>query len=267
MEGTHRTAGAPAIGFRVEGRGTPVVLSHALGVDMRMWDTVAADLARDHEVLRYDHRGHGASGVPRGPYTLDAMVDDAVAVIDAWGRRSPVVFVGLSLGGMVAQGLALRHPALLRGVVIANSGARYPEPARQVWAQRIATVERDGVAAVVDATMERWFTPAFRAERPEVVARFRAAVLQTDPAGYLASCHAVAAVDWLDQLPQVKCPTLVIAGAQDVGAPPAMSQAIAERIPGATLKIFDEVAHMSAVEQPERFVATLRSFIAARCGG
>jgi 3-oxoadipate enol-lactonase len=92
-------------------------------------------------------------------------------------------------------------------------------------------------------------------------------VLKTDPAGYLASCHAVAAVDWLDQLPKVKCPTLVIAGAQDMGAPPAMSQAIAERIPGATLKIFDEVAHMSAVEQPERFVSVLRAFIAQRCGG
>jgi 3-oxoadipate enol-lactonase len=266
MEGTHRTAGAPALAFRVEGRGTPVVLSHALGVDLHMWNQVSAELARDHEVLRYDHRGHGASGVPHGPYTLDALVDDAVRVIDAWGR-APVVFVGLSMGGMVAQGLALRHPTLLRGVVIANSGARYAEAAREVWAQRIATVEHDGLRAVVDATMERWFTPAFRAARPEVVARFRASVLRTDPAGYVATCHAIAAVDWLEQLPQVTRPALVIAGGRDTGAPPAMSEAIAQRIPGAELQVFDEVAHMSAIEQPERFVAALRAFIAERCGG
>lgn len=249
-----------------QGQGRPLVLGHALGVDLRMWDEVADDLARDHLVLRYDHRGQGASDVPPGPYTMDELVDDAAALIRERGI-APVVYVGLSMGGMVAMGLAVRHPELVRGIVVANSGARYPDEARATWAQRIAAVESQGMAAVADGTMERWFTPAFRATRHEVVDRFRHTVLQADPAGYAATCRAIAAVDWLDRLPGVTCPALVIAGALDSGAPPAFGQAIAERIPGAELQLWDDVAHMSAIEQPARFIAAVRTFLAERCGG
>lgn len=249
-----------------QGQGTPVVLGHALGVDLRMWDEVADTLASEHLVLRYDHRGQGASAVPAGPYTMDALVDDAAALLRE-RALGPVVYVGLSMGGMVAQGLAVKHPALVRGIVVANSAARYPPEARATWAQRIASVQAQGLAAVADATMVRWFTPAFRAARPEVVERFRQAVLRSDPAGYVATCAAIAEVDWLDRLPAVACPALVIAGALDAGAPPAMGRAIATAIPGAELQVWDDVAHMSAIEQPARFVAALRRFIAERCGG
>lgn len=115
--------------------------------------------------------------------------------------------------------------------------------------------------------MERWFTPSFRATRPEVVDRFRQTVLKADAAGYVASCQAVAGVDWLDRLPAVRCPALVIAGALDAGAPPEMGRAIAEAIPDAQLQVWDDVAHMSAIEQPVRFLTTLRTFMAERCGG
>ena len=257
---TRRTVSEPVLNHTLQGRGAPVVFSHALGVDLHMWDGMAGGFARDHEVLCFDHRGHGGSAVPAGPYAIDDLVDDAARLIGEWGR-APVVFVGLSMGGMVAQGLAIRHPKLLRGVVIANSTAGYPEAAPAVWAQRIATVEQGGLAAVVEGTMERWFTPAFRAARPDVVERFRQSVLRTDAAGYVATCHAIAQVDWLDRLGRVRCPALVIAGAQDAGVPPAMSQAIAARIPGATLALLDDAAHMSAIEQPERFGAAVRSFI------
>lgn len=249
-----------------QGQGPALVLGHALGVDLRMWDEVADDLARDHLVLRYDHRGQGASDVPPGPYTMDELVDDAAALIRE-RDIGPVVYVGLSMGGMVAMGLAVRHPGLVRGIVVANSGAKYPDAARATWAQRIAVVESQGMAAVADGTMERWFTPAFRATRHEVVDRFRHTVLQADPAGYAATCHAIAAVDWLDRLPGVTCPALVIAGALDAGAPPEFAQAIAGRIPGAELQLWDDVAHMSAIEQPARFVAAVRAFLAERCGG
>ncbi len=258
---THHTFSVPQLKIALQGRGTPVVLAHALGVDLHMWDELAAALAPDHDVLRYDQRGHGGSAVPSGPYTQEQLVDDAARLIGEWGR-GPVVFVGLSMGGMVAQGLAVRHPALLRGVVIANSGARYPDEARAAWAQRIASVQQHGLAAVADATMERWFTPAFRAAKPELVERHRQAILRGSVEGYLACCHAVAAVDWLDALPQVKTPTLVIAGTQDVGAPPAMSEAIAQRIPGARLELL-EAAHLSVAEQPQAFERLLRGFIAA----
>ena len=261
---THRTLSAPQLEFALQGRGTPVVLAHALGVDLHMWDGLAAALAGEHEVLRYDQRGHGGSAVPPGPYTQEQLVDDAARLIREWGR-GPVMFVGLSMGGMVAQGLAVRHPELLRGVVIANSSAQYPAAAREAWAQRIATVQQHGLASIADATMERWFTPAFRAAQPELVERHRQTILRGSVEGYLACCHAVAAVDWLDSLAQVSTPALVIAGTQDAGAPPEMSEAIASRIPGARLELL-EAAHLSVAEQPQAFERLLRGFIAAAGG-
>lgn len=258
------TLSAPRLKFALQGRGTPLVLAHALGVDLHMWDGLAAALAPEHEVLRYDQRGHGGSAVPPGPYTQEQLVDDAARLIREWGR-GPVVFVGLSMGGMVAQGLAVRHPELLRGVVIANSSAQYPAAAREAWAQRIVTVQQHGLASIADATMERWFTPAFRAAQPELVERHRQTILRGSVEGYLACCHAIAAVDWLDQLVQVSTPTLVIAGTQDAGAPPEMSEAIAGRIPGARLALL-ETAHLSVAEQPQAFERLLREFIPA-CRG
>ncbi len=261
----HHTFSAPQLRVALQGHGTPVVLSHALGADLHLWDDLAAALAPQHEVLRYDHRGHGGSAVPAGPVSQDDLVDDAARLIREWGR-GPVVFVGLSMGGMVAQGLAVRHPELLRGVVIAHSSARYPVEVRAMWAQRIATIEQGGLAAIADATMERWFTPGFRAAQPEVVERTRQVLLRSSPAGYIACGRAVAAVDWLDRLPDVKTPALVIAGAHDAGAPPAMSEAIAARIPGAELRVLD-AAHLGALEQPQDFLAAVRGFIDGRCGG
>ncbi len=261
----HHTFSAPQLRVSIQGQGTPVVLSHALGADLHLWDGLAATLAPRHEVLRYDHRGHGGSAVPTGPYSQDELVDDAARLIREWGR-GPVVFVGLSMGGMVAQGLAVRHPELLRGVVIAHSSARYPDEVRAMWAQRIAAIEQGGLAAIADATMERWFTPAFRAAQPAVVEQVRQTVLRSSAAGYIACGRAVASVDWLDRLSAVKTPTLVIAGAQDAGAPPAMSEAIASRIAGAELRVI-EAAHIGVLEQPQAFAEAVGGFIAARCGG
>lgn len=261
----HHTFSTPQLRVALQGQGTPVLLSHALGADLHLWDGLAAALADGHEVLRYDHRGHGGSAVPGGPCTQDDLVDDAARLIREWGR-GPVVFVGISMGGMVAQGLAVRHPELLRGVVIAHSSARYPDEARAMWAQRIAAIEQGGLAAIADATMERWFTPAFRAAQPELVERTRQTLLRTDPAGYIACGRAVAAVDWLDRLAEIKTPALVIAGTQDAGAPPAMSEAIAARIAGAELRLL-EAAHIGVAEQPQAFAQAVRGFIPRRCGG
>ena len=261
----HHTFSAPQLRVAIQGQGTPVVLSHALGADLHLWDDFAAALAPRHEVLRYDHRGHGGSAAPAGPYTQDDLVDDAARLIREWGR-GPVVFVGLSMGGMVAQGLAVRHPELLRGVVIAHSSARYPDEVRAAWAQRIAAIEQGGPAAIADATMERWFTPGFRSAHPDVVERTRQTLLRSSPAGYIACGRAVAAVDWLDRLAGVKLPALVIAGAHDAGAPPAMSEAIAARIAGAELRTID-AAHLGVLEQPQAFVDAVRGFIDGRCGG
>jgi 3-oxoadipate enol-lactonase len=197
-----------------------------------------------------------------GPYTIDQLVDDAARLIGEWGR-GPVAFIGLSMGGMVGQGLAIRHPDLVRGVVLANTTARYPEAAAATWAARIAAVELGGMAAVADAVVERYFGPDYRAGHPAETAALKAKLLRCDPAGYVACCHAIAKVDWLDRLATVRVPTLVIAGGKDAGATPEMARAIAERVPGAELVVFDEAAHLSVAEFPNRFQDTVAAFLAS----
>jgi 3-oxoadipate enol-lactonase len=256
----HHTFSAPQLHVTVQGAGPAVVLSHALGLDGHMWDELAARLAKTMTVLRYEHRGHGESALPPGPYTLDELTDDAARLIREWGR-GPVAWVGLSLGGMVGQGLAIRHPELLRGAVLANTVARYPAPAASMWAARIAAVEQGGMAVVVDAVVERYLTVDYRAAHPDEAAALRATLLRCDPAGYAACCHAVAGVDWLDRLASVRTPTLVIAGARDAGATPEMARAIAERIAGAELAVFDDASHLSVAEVPELFAERVASFL------
>ncbi len=257
---SHHTFSAPQIRVAIQGDGPPVVLSHALGLDLHMWDALAARLAATHTVLRYDHRGHGESARPAGPYTIDELVDDAARVVREWGR-GPVAWVGLSMGGMVGQGLAIRHPELLSGVVLANTTARYPEAAKAAWAARIAAVEQGGMAAVADAVVERYLHVDWRASHPLAVAALRDTLLRADPLGYVASCHAIAGVDWLDRLSTVTLPTMVIAGSRDAGATPEMARAIADRIAGARLEILAEASHLSVAEEPDRFHDLVEAFL------
>ena len=259
---SHHTFSAPQLHVTLQGDGPPVVLSHALGLDLHMWDAFAAHLAKAHTVLRYSHRGHGESSVPPGPYEMDDLVDDAARLIREWGR-GPVAWVGLSLGGMVGQGLAVRYPHLLRGMVLANTVARYPAEAAPVWAARIDAVEAGGLAAVVDGVVDRYLGGDFRASHPEVEAGLRSTLLRSNRDGYLACCLAVAEVDWLDRLDTVRTPALVIAGADDKGATPAMGRAIADRIPGARLAVIDDASHLSVAEQPERFAALVDGFLSS----
>jgi 3-oxoadipate enol-lactonase len=257
---THRTFSVPQIHVALQGQGTPVMLSHALGLDLTMWDELAARLAPRHEVLRHDHRGHGGSAAPAGPWTMDDLVDDAARVIREWGR-GPVAFVGLSMGAMVGQGLAIRHPELVSRLVLANTVARYPAEAAANWEQRIAAVRGQGMAAVTEMVVERYLHAAFRHAHPEQDERIRARLLRDDPSAYASACAAVAGVDWLDRLSTIRCPTLVIAGARDIGAPPSMGQAIAERISGARFHVIEDASHLSVAEAPEVFATLVGDFL------
>ena len=258
----HHTFSQPQLRVAVQGQdqGLPVVLSHALGLDLHMWDDLAAELAVHHPVLRWDHRGHGGSA-GRDPHTLDDLVDDAARIIREWGR-GPVAFIGLSMGAMVGQGLAIRHPDCVDRLVLANTTAVYPEPARQAWAARIAAVEQGGMAAVVDLVVQRYLHAEYRQAHPEPVAALRSTLLRQDAQRYAAACRAVAAVDWLDQLHLIRCPTEVIAGALDAGATPEMGRAIAERIPGARLTVLEGASHLSVAECPEAFAERVRNLLA-----
>lgn len=245
-----------------QGQGPLVVLSHALGCDLTMWDGVAAALQDRYTVLRYDQRGHGQTPATEGAYSMDDLADDAAELIRAQGA-GPVHFVGLSMGGMTAQALAARHPELVRSIVIANSAASYNEAARAMWQTRIDTVRANGVPPIADGALQRWFTPEFRADQvnggAERVAKLRAVLEATQALPYAAACAAVAAIALDEGNARITCPTLVIAGSRDEATPPAMSQAIADRIPGAQLASLD-AAHLSAVEQPEAFAQRLEDF-------
>ncbi|MBO9513413.1 MAG: alpha/beta fold hydrolase [Variovorax sp.] len=242
-----------------EGNGPIVVLSHALGCDLHMWDGVAEQLARAHTVLRYDHRNHGRSEVVAGPFTLQTLADDAAALIAREAGGEPVHFVGLSMGGMTAQALAPKHPELLRSVVIANSSAHYADPAP--WRARVDTVQAQGVAAIAAGAVARWLTPEFVStpEGAQAARQLTDTLVATDAAGYIESCKAVAAIDFREGNRAIAVPTLVIAGARDEATPPAMSEAMAQAIPGARLAAID-AAHLSAVERPVEFSQMLVDF-------
>lgn len=243
-----------------EGPGRPVVLSHALGLDHRMWSAWADTQAGRRPVLAYDQRGHGRSAVPSGPITMHSLVDDAEHLALHW-QRGPVVWIGLSMGGMVGQGLAIRRPGLLCGLVLAHTAAQYTAEAKQAWAQRIEAVSAGGMAAVADLVVQRYLSDEFRREHPDAAARLREQLLANDPAGYAACCRAVAGVDWLDALNLIACPTLVLAGSLDIGATPAMAQAIRQRIPGARLELLDHAAHLSPLERPAAFHHAVDDFL------
>jgi 3-oxoadipate enol-lactonase len=259
---SHHTFSVPQLHIALQGvpDGVPLVLSHALGLNMHMWDAFAADLALRHPVLRYDHRGHGQSAIPPGPYSMDDLVADAARVLREWDA-GPAVWIGLSMGGMVGQGVAIRHPELLQALVLANTTAQYPAEARPNWDARIQAVEAGGIAAIADMVMARYLHERHREANPEQVAGIRQTLLQCDPKGYAACCHAAAAVDWLADLHTIKLPTLIVAGALDVGAPSAMSEAMHAEIAGSELVVLDDASHLSVAEQPERFGALIRAFV------
>jgi len=237
-----------------------VVLSHALGCDLTMWDALANTLSVDCRVIAYDHRGHGSSDAPDAMYAMADLADDAARLLRELDT-GPVVWVGLSMGGMVGQELALRHPSLVRALVLANTTGGYPEAARTVWEQRIATVREQGIEAIADAVMGRYFHDGYRAEKAGTVARFRRRVVSTDPVGYVGCCNAVGNVDTTARLGAITVPALVIAGELDQGTPVAMAQTLADGIPEARLTVLREASHLSAIEQPQAFAEAVVEFL------
>ncbi len=237
-----------------------IVLSHAIGCDLMMWDALANRLAADCKVIAYDHRGHGSSEKADGLYSMAELADDAAQMLRELDT-GPVIWIGLSMGGMVGQELALRHPALVRALVLANTTSGYPEAARQAWQQRIATVREQGIEAIADAVMGRYFHERFRAEHGSTVARFRARLTSTDAVGYVGCCNAVGTVDTTARLGQINAPTLVIAGELDQGTPLSMSEALVAGIAGAQLAVIKDASHVSAIEQPQAFAELVTDFI------
>jgi 3-oxoadipate enol-lactonase len=243
------------------GSGSPVVLVHAIGCDHTMWDSLARALAPSHRVIRVDVRGHGQSPVTPRPYTLDLLADDVLAVMDTLALERAHL-VGLSMGGMIGQAFALRHPDRLDRLVIANSTSSYGPEGPGMWHARAKMVEEGGLEAIRDMVAVRYFSEAFRAAHPQTVVAVMDRFMKTPREGYLGCCDAIAALDFSKSLGRVKAPTLVIAGELDAGTPPAMSEAIARAIPGARLEILPGAAHLAAVEAAGTFNQSVRGFLA-----
>jgi 3-oxoadipate enol-lactonase len=230
--------------------GPIVVLSPSLGSDLRMWNTQASALAEaGYRVVRYDHRGHGKSPAPAGPYTLDELGADALALLDRLGADR-VQWVGLSLGGMVGMWLATQAPERLGRLVLCCTSAKLGP--REMWDDRIATVRAGGMATQAGPATQRWLTDGFRAANPDAVALTEDMITTTPDEGYIACCVAVRDMDLTNGLPSIGAPTLVIAGAQDEATPAEHTDLIAAAIPGARLEVLDPGAHLVAVEQAER---------------
>jgi 3-oxoadipate enol-lactonase len=249
--------------FHVEsGQGDPVVLVHAIGCDHRMWDSLATVLASRYRVVRVDVRGHGRSPAPAGEYSLEALAHDVLAVLDGLEIRK-AHWVGLSMGGMIGQAFAIHHHDRLGRLVLANTTSTYGADGPKTWEARMKAVREGGMAAIADLVMQRYFSAAFRASHPEIVAKVKERVLTTPANGYLSCCAAIRDLDFTRDLPSIHARTFVIAGGQDAGTPVAMSQAIVDRIPGAQLAVMADAAHLSAVEKPEAFNALVQDFLAA----
>ena len=230
-----------------------VVLSNSLGATRGMWDPQVPALAERFRVLTYDTRGHGDSPSPAGPYTLDDLVDDVIALLDRLGVRR-AHGVGLSLGGMTAMRLAAREPDRISRLAVLCSSAK-TEP--QGFLDRAAAARAEGTASIAPAVVSRWLTPPYAAAHPELVARLEGMVAAADDEGYAGCCEAIAAMDLRADLGRITAPTLVVSAGEDPALPPEHQRVIAEGIPGAELLTVSPGAHLANLEQPLRVTGAL----------
>lgn len=237
-------------------QGPAVMFSNSLGTDLRVWDELIPHLPQGLRLVRYDKRGHGLSEETPGPYSIETLADDAAALIEALGLKK-VVFVGLSIGGLIGQSLAARRPDLLAGLVISNSAAKIGDAA--MWGARIEAIRRNGLGSIAEPTMERWFSPAFRAT-PELAAW--QAMLERQPVeGYVACCAAIAGADLRDSTAGLALPVQLIAGSADGSTPPELVQATAGLIADARFEVIDGAGHLPCVEAPADYARILTRFL------
>jgi 3-oxoadipate enol-lactonase len=233
-----------------------VVLAHAIGTSLEMWREQARVLSADFRVVRYDHRGHGSSPVPAGPYDIADLGGDLLRLMDRLEIERASI-CGLSLGAMTGLWVAAHAPDRVDRLVCCCVTAR--PASRQAWADRAATVRRAGLAAIADLVVERW---GYGGGRSPLEAIVRAALLATPPEGYAACCDAIERLDLDPELPEISAPTLLIAGASDPAAPPAEARRIARAIPGSSVRVIPGAAHLANIEQPEAVTAAIAEHLA-----
>ena len=256
------TGDAPDLNYKLEGpEDAPVlVLSNSLGTDMEMWDPQALALRGRLRILRYDARGHGGSPSPPGPYAMEDLGRDVISLLDGLGIER-ASFCGLSVGGMTGMWLASEWSERVeRLVLICTSALLGP---KSVWDERIATARMRGMEALVEPVIERWFTPAFRADHPETIRRMARTLQETDPEGYAGCCAAIRDMDLRERLPSIGAPTLVVSAAEDPAAPPEHGRLIRDAVPDARFEVIPDASHIANVERPEEITHLILTHLEA----
>ena len=246
--------------YRLAGSATAPVLAlvNSLGTDARIWDGVIERLSAGYRVLSYDKRGHGLSDTPPGDYALDDHIDDLLGLLDHLGIER-LALAGVSVGGLIAQGLALRAPERLTALVLCNTAAQVGDAAG--WNARIETVTSQGLGAIADLVMQRWFSPTFQQRQPEALAGLRNLFLRSDPQGYAATCVTLRDTDLRTQIGAIATPTLVIAGEADLATPVALVRSCADAIAGARFHVLPGTGHIPSIEQPAALATLIADFL------
>jgi 3-oxoadipate enol-lactonase len=249
--------------YTVQGSGDNkpwVTFAHSLGCDVSMWDEQAALLAKDYQVLSYDARGHGKTTATPGPYTLAQLGDDAFGLLSALGI-SRTHWIGISMGGMIGQTVALKHPGLFASMMLVDTTSRRPPNAEAMWGDRIKIAQSQGMQGLLQSTLSRWFTAPFIEKNPEIAGKIGQGILATSVDGFCGCCAAIAKVDTLDRLHEIDCPTVVMVGDQDHGTPPEMARQIHANLPNSEFVLIKDAAHISNIEQPKFFNKTMLEFL------
>jgi 3-oxoadipate enol-lactonase len=247
------------IHVEIEGpeRAPVLMLSNSLGTDLHMWDQQVAPLTRHFRLVRYDRRGHGKSGVPKAPYSMERLGRDVVGVLDGLGIAK-INWCGLSMGGMVGMWLGANAGSRIDKLILSNTSSHFPDPT--VWDGRIKMVRDKGLEGIVDANMERWFTKDFRARSPQTMERMKTMFVATNVEGYIGCGEAIRDMDHRPLLARIGAPTLVIAGKQDPATPLEGNEFIRQHIPGAKIAVLD-TAHIANMEQPKIYADTVLGFL------
>ncbi len=240
-----------------------VVLSHSLGSSMVMWNPQLEALEPHFRVLRCDMRGHGDSEATEGDYTLDLLAADVIGLLDAL-KIEKVHFVGLSIGGMIGQCLAINYCDRFKSLTLCDTSPVLPEDAKPLFKERMDIARAQGMPALVEGTMERWFTPPYRAQNPPAIDLIRKQFLATSVTGFNGCSAAIMGLNYLDRLAEIELPTLIMVGEDDPGTPVEASEAIHGLIPTSKLVVLPSAAHLSNIEQSEAFNSDLLSFLLAQ---
>jgi 3-oxoadipate enol-lactonase len=236
----------------------PLVFSNSLGTDFRAWDRLTDLLSDRFRIVRYDKRGHGLSQVTAAPYRIDDHVGDLIGLLDHLALDR-IILCGLSVGGLIAQGLAARQPERLQALILCDTAAKIGT--EEMWATRIATIEQGGIEAIADSIMERWLSAAFRSGRPEEAAGWRNMLVRTPAAGYLGTCAAIRDADLSAEAAGIDVPVLCLVGSEDGATPPDLVRGTAELIPGAGFEVVEGAGHLPCIERPEVMAGLITSFL------